>query len=72
MRTAFPLVDAWVAEPPFAVVAPVAFPETLVGERGAVGAEKAYLEPFGGIRDRVSRTRRQPDLDLRVQVPTAL
>lgn len=46
---AFAGVDAGVAEPPFAVVAAVAFPEAGVGEGGAGAAEEAGLEAGCGI-----------------------
>jgi len=47
---AFARVDAGVAEPPFAVVAAVAFPEAGVGEGGAGAAEEAGLEARCRIR----------------------
>lgn len=50
--TAFARVDAGVAEPPFAVVAAVTFPEAGVGEGGAVAAEEAGLEAVCRIRCR--------------------
>ena len=49
---AFARVDAGIAEPPFAVVAAVAFPEAGVGEGGAVAAEEAGLKAGCRIRRR--------------------
>lgn len=49
MRTASPLIDAAVAEAPFSVVALVAFPVTVVGQRLAYIAEYAVFQSLGRI-----------------------
>ena len=49
MSTAFALVDASIAESPFAFIAPVAFPKPFVGERKAHITKHPGLKSVGWI-----------------------